>query len=70
MNAAIYAGEYQRLEQQLDAIQLRLAQRQCRGHASCGDARAVDAEWGRVIRRLMQLDDLIAFDEDIASCSA
>ena len=67
MNAAIYADEYQRLEQQLDAIQLRLAQRQCRGHASCGRNREVDAEWDRVIRRLMQLDDLIGFDEGIAS---
>ena len=67
MNAAIYADEYQRLEQQLDAIQLRLAQRPCRGHASCGRGREVDAEWGVIIHRLMQLDDLIAFDEGIAS---
>jgi len=67
MNAAIYADEYQRLEQQLDAIQLRLAQRHCRGRVSCGDGREVEAEWIRVIRRLMQLDDLIAFDEGIVS---
>ena len=67
MNAAIYADEYQRLEQQLDAIQLRRAQQQCRGDANCGDAREVDAQWGCVTRRLMQLDDLIAFDEDIVS---
>jgi len=67
MNAAIYADEYQRLEQQLDAIQLKLAQRRCWGHATCGNGREVDAEWDRVVSRLMQLDDLIAFDEGIVS---
>ena len=67
MNAAIYADEYEGLEQQLDEIQLRLAQRQCQGRGSCGDGREVDAECDRVIRRLMQLDDLIAYDEGIVS---
>lgn len=67
MNALIYADEYHRLEQHLDAIQLQLAVRHSRKYPSRACGEALDVERGEVIRRLMQLDDLIAFDVDLAS---
>ena len=67
MNALIYADEYRRLEQQLDVIQLRLAVRGFREYSSRACSTALDAERGDVIRRLMHLDDLIAFDGDFVS---
>ena len=67
MNALTYADEYQRLEHHLHATQLQLAVRESREYPSRACSQALDVERGDAIRRLMQLDDLIAFDGDLAS---
>lgn len=67
MNALIYADEYQFLERHLDAIQFQMALHETRGSSIRVCSQALDVERGDVIRRLMQLDDLIAFDGNLAS---
>ena len=66
MNALIYADEYQRLEQRLDQLQGGSTKHGCNEHQLTAD-HTFDNEWHQVVRRLMQLDDLIAFDGDLAS---
>ena len=66
MNALIHANEYQRLERRLDQIQSKLAKGGCSARPLTS-SRTLNTEWHDVVRRLMQLDDLIAFDGDLVS---
>lgn len=66
MNALIYADEYCRLERHLDLIQQRLATRRGASPCQCRASKALVAERDSISLRLMQLDDLIAFDAGLA----
>jgi 3-deoxy-D-arabino-heptulosonate 7-phosphate (DAHP) synthase class II len=67
MNALIYADEYRTLERNLDQIQHRLAMHLGVGRCLRSASAALAAERDTVTFRLMQLDDLIAYDVDLAA---
>lgn len=67
MNALIYADEYRQLEKYLDMIEKQLATHRGACPWQRGASEALAAERDTITFRLMQLDDLIAYDVNLAA---
>jgi hypothetical protein len=63
MNAIIYQAEYAFLTKRLDAIERTLAWLESRGRRFNRTARDLTQEQANIGQRLMQIEDLTAYDE-------